>query len=180
MNSFWDPPISAGDKSCLHFHFHLNQQCALEANLLTSFASFHAGRGAGPALGCAGWAGSSGTASEAALPAGSSAHSPALALGNSCAYSWESWQNWACLPSKALLCLLWTELSPGEPSRGRGQLWTSLSRCCTERQGRTRTLPQSLQQCCRDSTATSGTDTHRLLQAMPLQTSPLLDGTGLL
>lgn len=40
----------------------------------------------------------------------------------------ESWQNWVCFPSKALLCLLWTELSPGEPRRGSGLLWASLSR----------------------------------------------------
>lgn len=91
----------------------------------------------------------------------------------------ESWQNWVCFPSKALLCLLWAELSPGEPRRGCGQLWASLSRG----EGQTWTLPDSLHQCSTDSMDISGTDTHRLLQVrlqiLLLQISSLLDGTGL-
>lgn len=139
MNSFWHPPVLQGTKGACTSHFHLNQHCVLEVNLLTNSLSFHPGTGPGPALECANWAAPSATASGAALQTGRAAHSTALtlALGNSCAHSrWESAELVFLFPLKRCSPCSVRSRAPGEPRRGRGQLQTSLCTfchcCCTE------------------------------------------------
>lgn len=153
MNSFWDPPTFAGHKRCLYFYFHLNQQRALAVNPLTSSASFHAGSGAGPALECASWVGSSGTASGAALPAGSSAHRLAVALGNNGAHSRGEL---AELGVFSLKSPVFPALDRDEPRRGCG---SSEHPCAAavavlHGEGQAQTLSNSLHQCSTDSTDT--------------------------
>lgn len=131
---------------------------------MTSSASLHAGSGAGPALECASWAGSSGTASGAAFPAGSSDHRFALTLGSNGAHSR---RELAELVVFSLISPVFPALDRNELMRGYGSSEHPCAAAVTvpHGEGQAQTLVNSLRQCSRDSTDAAG-DRHTHLQIL--------------